>query len=277
MSADWRQLDTADAYKKFCADHGRYADSSRWLVDALVREVGVDGTRYLDWAAGTGVTSTALAHALARQKNTSVTPEITAFEPSPAMSQYHPATRALRCEGVRWRLCQQLPPAMGLGFQGIVGNSMWWLLQDPVAELSRLTPWMTADAVVAWSTPALYCGTPPSAAETAFSIAFNEVRVAVGAPVVAVDSTDDWTGPLDPVAVFQTAGWDICHDGLQRRSCTAAEWLAHTLLPPVRPPWLRALAPAAATEVVGAAKTAMAQLPAAPQEWRITVARRRAG
>lgn len=277
MSADWRQVDTADAYKTFCEDHGRYADSSRWLVDALVREVGADGARYLDWAAGTGVTSIALAHALARQKNTSVTPEITAFEPSPAMSRHHPATRALRCEGVRWRLCQQLPPAMGLGFQGIAGNSMWWLLQDPVAELSRMTPWMAPDAVVAWSTPALYCGTPPSAAETAFSIAFNEVRVAAGAPVVSVDSTDDWTGPLDPVAVFQTAGWEICHDGPQRRTCTASEWLAHTLLPPVRPPWLRALEPAAATQVVRAAKTAMADLPAAPQEWRITVARRRAG
>ncbi len=274
--ASWQRAATAADYVAFCARFGRYTDSSRWLVAALHRhitaEVTARGLRGLDWAAGTGATTQAWAERVSTGEHANKA-EITAWEPSPAMAQRHPATGALRGAGVRWRLRPALSPPGGRGFDAVVGNSMWWLLHDPVTSLIGLSPWLAPDAVLAWSTPVMYCGVPPGDAEIRLSVALNDARVAAKLPLDASPSHGGWAGPLDPAAALTTAGWRVLEETEHTRACSPEEWLAHTMLPPVRPPWLRSLPPGALASFVRHAAAALVGLSDYPQTWRITVAR----
>ena len=275
----WQSDATAAAYVAFCARHGRYEDSSRWLVAALHRHITQEalarGLRGLDWAAGTGETTRAWAERISTGEHAHKA-EITAWEPSPAMARRHPATAALRGSGVRWRLRPALTPPDGRGFDAVVGNSMWWLLPDPVASLVGLSPWLAPNAILAWSTPVMYCGVPPSDTEIRLSVALNEARLAAEIPLGATPTHGGWAGPLNPAEAFITAGWCVLEEVEHTRVCSPAEWLAHTLLPPVRPPWLRSLSPDVISAFVRLAETALVGLSDYPQTWRFTVARRNA-
>ncbi|MCO4760186.1 MAG: methyltransferase domain-containing protein [Myxococcales bacterium] len=290
----WQQAKTAAAYQAFCNDYGRYASTSEALVTAALSAVvpSAGRLRCLDWAAGTGVTSVALASELSRRGWASVS-EITAFEPSFAMAQHHPAAAHLRHAGVRWHLRTTLAPTHP--FDVVVGNSMWWLLSDPAYALRSLAPHLSPDCVLAWSTPAAYCGEAPSPGEVDLAVCLNTSREMVGLPMVpavapSIDAssgsdalngpsadvdTPVWAGPLDPKATLERAGWQVRSQIDFHRDCTAAEWLAHTLLPPVRPPWLRGLPSADEQALVADVQQRISALPAHRQTWRLTVARRR--
>ncbi len=290
----WRGADTADAYAAFCARHGRYTDTSAWLVDALVDALTDEGRgagghgppRILDWGAGTGVTTVAWCRALARDPvaagaalgATAAGAEVVALEPSPAMAQRHPAARALRLHGVRVRLQRALAPPLGAGFDAVSGNSMWWILPHPAAALTRLQPWLAPGCRLAWTTPRLYMGEAPSTEELSLSLALADVqrrfaRPHAATPTAAPALGDAPAGPLDPVAPLVAAGWQVEARLRRERSCSPAEWLAHTWLPPVQPPWLAALDPATRALALSDASDRVSSVAPHAQGWEITVAR----
>ena len=249
----WLEPATARAYVQFCDRFHRYSDSSQWLVEAAL---SVEARGVLDWGAGTGVTTKAL---LARAHPEAM---IWTLEPSEAMAQAPEEAPAMK----RVTAIEQLP-AQSLDV--VVGNSMWWLLPNPVGSLRELTTHLKPGAVVAWSTPALYLGEPPSAPELRLHSHLCEV--------LARFEVSPVTGPadalLDPEAALSSAGFEVQAHLRRERQCTAEEWLAHMSLPPLWPEWMRRMEPERRRALTEALQEALRAAPAHRQGWYITVGR----
>ena len=135
---------------------------------------------------------------------------IWALEPSEAMTQAPEEAPAMN----RVTALDQLQPQ---SLDVVVGNSMWWLLADPVASLRELTAHLKQGAVVAWSTPALYLGEPPSEAELQLHGHLSETLTRF-----EVSPTAGPAGALlDPEAALSGAGFQVQAHVRRERQCDA--------------------------------------------------------